>query len=171
MQTQRKNKIIFMIVVFALVVITALIAANNNSSKEADQQSSQSDQAKLNQEEDMTTVPDNLEQVVTKAIERQSLDNVYIVDVRTDQEWNEKHAQDAVHWGLVEHLEEGQMPPIEKDAEIYVYCRTGNRAGQAIKIMQENGYTNMTNIASLDDWIEAGGATSKGVDNDNQEED
>lgn len=117
---------------------------------------------------DMSVIPDDLEAAVTKAIERQSESNVVVVDVRTDEEWNESHAVDAFHWGLAEQLENGNLPPLGKNMEIYVYCRSGNRAGQAIKILQDAGYTNLTNIRGLEDWVTAGGTTTTGVDGDDQ---
>ncbi len=80
--------------------------------------------------------------------------------MRTDEEWEESHADGAVLWGLAKHLELGEFPPdIDKDAEIYIYCRSGRRSGIATEIMTEAGYDNVTNIGGLDDWIAAGGAT------------
>jgi len=113
---------------------------------------------------DMSAIPENLVEEVEKAISRQSMSNVVVLDVRTDEEWNELHAVDAVLWGLAEQLEDGNLPPLDKDMEIYVYCRTGRRAGVAIKILQEAGYTNLTNIRGLEDWVAAGGATTTGAD-------
>lgn len=113
---------------------------------------------------DMTAIPADLSGTIERAIERQELANVAIIDVRTDEEWNQEHVSGALHWGLVEHLENGELPPLSKDMEIYVTCRSGNRASQAILIMQEAGYTNLTNIGGLDDWKAAGGQTSFGVD-------
>jgi protein-S-isoprenylcysteine O-methyltransferase Ste14 len=72
---------------------------------------------------------------VEQAIERQSLDGVTIMDVRTDAEWNESHVEGALLFGLAERLEQGELPDLPKDTEIYIYCRSGNRAGQAITIL------------------------------------
>ncbi len=119
--------------------------------------------------EDMSVIPEDLDAEIAKAMERQSQDNVFVLDVRTDEEWNESHATGAVHWGLEEHLKQDELPDIDKDAEIYVYCRTGNRSGQAIKIMQTAGYTNLVNIGGLDDWVAADGATTSGIDDDDQQ--
>lgn len=111
---------------------------------------------------DMSPIANDLDGEVQKAISRQSSDNVVVLDVRTDAEWNEQHAEGAVHWN-VEKIKAGQMPPIAKDKEIYVYCRTGNRAQQAIAIMQENGFEDLTNIRGMTDWVAAGGPTESGI--------
>ena len=117
---------------------------------------------------DMSAIPDDLEAQVQKAISRQPMDNVIVLDVRTDEEWNTERATDAFHWGLAEHISKGELPPLGKNMEIYVYCRSGNRAGQAIKILEDSGYTNLTNISGLTDWKAAGGATITGFDTSDQ---
>jgi len=116
----------------------------------------------------MSAIPEDLNAEIAKAIERQSLENVFIIDVRTDEEWNELHAFGTMHWGLEEHIKQDEFPEIEKDAEIYIYCRSGNRSGQAIKIMQAAGYTNLVNLGGLDDWVAAGGETTTGIDGDDK---
>ncbi len=156
-----KNMKILMVVGVLVILLTGAIvlSQDEDSSPSADNSASVVD---------MSVIPDDINAEVTKAISRQSMANVVVLDVRTDEEWNELHATDAVHWGLVEHLENGEMPPLGQDMEIYIYCRSGNRAGQAIKIMQEAGYTNLTNIVGLDDWVAADGPTTSGVDGDDQ---
>ena len=141
----------------AVVGIVVLSGDSNETSTASESQTS-----------DMSAMPADLQGAIERAIARQSMENVYVLDVRTDAEWNEEHAAGAVHWGLVEHLENGEMPDIPLDAEIYVTCRSGNRAGQAIKIMQDAGFTNLTNIGGLTDWVSAGGATATGVDGSDQ---
>ncbi len=117
---------------------------------------------------DMSPVAADLGGAVSEAISRQSEENVVVLDVRTDEEWNESHAKDAVHWGLEEHISQGELPELDKDAEIYVYCQSGVRAAEAIKIMQDAGFTNLTNIRGLEDWVAGGGETVAGVDGDSQ---
>jgi len=115
---------------------------------------------------DMSKIASNLDEEIQNAMSRQSMPNVVVLDVRTDAEWAESHATDAVHWGLAEKLDKGQLPPLGKNMEIYVYCRSGARAEVAIKQLQEAGYTNLTNIRGLSDWVAADGATTSGFDDD-----
>lgn len=79
-----------------------------------------------------------------------------LIDVRTQEEWDEGHAPQAQRFELA-RLEAGELPDVPKDAKIYVYCRTGNRAGTAVTILEQAGYTDVTNIGGLDDWQAAGG--------------
>jgi phage shock protein E len=38
---------------------------------------------------------------------------------------------------------------VNKDQMIYLYCRTGNRSGEAEKALQRLGYTNAKNIGGI----------------------
>ncbi|MGB2358870.1 MAG: rhodanese-like domain-containing protein [Porticoccaceae bacterium] len=74
-----------------------------------------------------------------------------IIDVRTTSEWSAGHLESAQHLelGLVaEHI--GRLAE-RKDQAILVYCRSGNRSGQAKAILEELGYTNVTNAGGLED--------------------
>lgn len=161
----KKTNIIIAVCLCIAVGAVAYITANNNDTVATVSTKPTADQSIV---VDMSAIPDNLESTIQKAIERQPLDNVIVLDVRTDQEWNTLHAKDALHWGLVEKLERGELPPLDKDTELYVYCRSGNRSGQAIKLLENVGYTNLTNIGGLTDWTAAGGATTSGPDTSTQ---
>lgn len=79
-----------------------------------------------------------------------------LIDVRTQEEWDAGHAPQAEHFELA-RLEAGELPDVPKDATIYVYCRSGNRSGMAVEILERAGYTDVTNAGGLTDWQAAGG--------------
>lgn len=79
-----------------------------------------------------------------------------LIDVRTDAEWSDAHAATAIHFDVV-RLENGEMISLPKDSLIYLYCRTGHRAGNAKTILEQNGYTNVINLGGLSDWQAKGG--------------
>ena len=79
-----------------------------------------------------------------------------LIDVRTPEEFALEHAKDAANLPLAD-IEAGIYPQIAKDTAIYLYCRTGNRAGQAKTILEQAGFTNVTNIGGLVDWQTQGG--------------
>lgn len=72
------------------------------------------------------------------------------IDVRTDQEWEAGHLDGAVHFDLA-RLQNGELPSLPKDTPIALYCRSGNRAGQALQILEQNGFTNVRNAGALAD--------------------
>ncbi|MCU0667217.1 MAG: rhodanese-like domain-containing protein [Patescibacteria group bacterium] len=90
-------------------------------------------------------------QAVIKAEQGQA----YLYDVRTPEEFNQKHAQQAINFD-VELIKAGEYPDIPKDSTIYVYCRSGNRSAQATALLKQAGYTNVTDLGGLDQMEQAG---------------
>ena len=66
---------------------------------------------------------------------------VSIIDVRTQEEWATGHLQGAIRIGIADPDFRNQLEQLSKDGDYYIYCRSGNRAGQAIDIMRELGFT------------------------------
>ncbi len=80
-----------------------------------------------------------------------------LLDVRTEEERVEDgYAFGSTHFDSV-LLDEGQLPEIPKDKVVYVYCRSGSRAGAAKNILDEAGFVNVINIGGLVHWQDAGG--------------
>ena len=77
-----------------------------------------------------------------------------IIDVRTIEEWNAGHLATAQLLQLELVAESVGNLVADKDQEVYVYCRSGNRSGQAKIIMESLGYTNVTNAGGLGDASE-----------------
>ena len=72
-----------------------------------------------------------------KAIESKS---VQLVDVRTPEEFEEGHISNADNVDYLGDAFEKGIQKFDKSEPIYVYCRSGNRSGKAIKIMVELGF-------------------------------
>ena len=72
-----------------------------------------------------------------------------VIDVRTEAEWNTGHLEGALHieWQDVLKI----SSDVDKDEEIYLYCRSGNRSGKATKILLDAGYVNAKNAGSIFD--------------------
>jgi rhodanese-related sulfurtransferase len=82
---------------------------------------------------------------------------VTFLDVRDQQEVNLGKIPDAVHIsrGNLETKIEAVIP---RDAEVVIYCASGNRSAFAADTMQEMGYTNVCSLAGgFRGWAEAGG--------------
>ena len=70
-----------------------------------------------------------------------------VIDVRTEAEWKTGHLEGALH---IEWQDILKVPSdIQKDEEIFLYCRSGNRSGKATKILIEAGYVNAKNAGSI----------------------
>lgn len=86
--------------------------------------------------------------------------SAFLIDVRTESEWNSGHAKGAILFELSK-IQEGETPAVSKDAEIYLYCRSGSRSGVAKEILKKEGFTNVENLGGLSDWQSLGGEIEK----------
>ena len=79
-------------------------------------------------------------------------DNYIILDVRTKEEYQEKHIPGEVNLPN-EPIGTGDIPELPaKEQLILVYCRSGNRSKQAAKKLAALGYTNIIEIGGINDW-------------------
>ena len=79
-------------------------------------------------------------------------DNYLILDVRTKEEYQEKHIPGAVNIPN-ETIGTEEIPELPaKDQLILVYCRSGNRSKQAAKKLSALGYTNIIEFGGINDW-------------------
>lgn len=73
--------------------------------------------------------------------------NAFILDVRTEDEVAEGYIPGATNidfylgQGFIDALEN-----LDKSKNYYVYCRSGNRSGQACAIMNSIGFENTYNL-------------------------
>lgn len=90
---------------------------------------------------------------VEEAKEKIEARNVILVDVRTQEEYNEKHIDGAI---LIPNETITDTQPAElpdKDADILVYCRSGKRSSEAAKKLADMGYTNVYNmLGGINEW-------------------
>lgn len=73
------------------------------------------------------------------------------IDVRTEQEFEMGHLRDAINIPL--HTIPSNIDLIKNlDAEsIVFYCLSGNRSGQAVSFLKQNGMQNIYNGGSFDE--------------------
>jgi rhodanese-related sulfurtransferase len=68
-------------------------------------------------------------------------DYAEVIDVRTPEEWSSGHLAGAIRIGIADSDFAAQLETLDKGADYYIYCRSGNRAGQAIDFMESIGFT------------------------------
>jgi len=71
------------------------------------------------------------------------------IDVRSSGEFKESHVSTAVNIPYTDITKHIASLTTNKNAEIYLYCGSGRRAGIAQKDLQALGYTNVTNIGGI----------------------
>ena len=75
-----------------------------------------------------------------------------ILDVRTAQEYSEKHIPGAINIPN-ETIGTEDIPELpDKEQLILVYCRSGNRSKQASEKLVNLGYTNIVEFGGINDW-------------------
>ena len=75
-----------------------------------------------------------------------------ILDVRTAEEYSEKHITGAINIAN-ESIGTEDIPELpDKDQLILVYCRSGNRSKQASEKLVKLGYTNIVEIGGINSW-------------------
>lgn len=74
-----------------------------------------------------------------------------VIDVRTPEEFATGHLTGAVLMNFQDADFEDQIQALDKSANYFIYCRSGNRAGQAIEVMKQAGFTgNLLNAGSVE---------------------
>jgi phage shock protein E len=66
--------------------------------------------------------------------------DVTVIDVRTPEEFDEGHLEGATMIDLSAPDFADRVAELDPDQEYLVYCRSGNRSGQAVAIMSELGF-------------------------------
>jgi rhodanese-related sulfurtransferase len=82
---------------------------------------------------------------------------VVILDVRTPGEFAEGHIEGARLIDFQSGNFESEIAGLDKEATYAVYCRSGNRSGQAVAIMHDAGFHNVYNLeGGVIDWANEG---------------
>jgi rhodanese-related sulfurtransferase len=76
-------------------------------------------------------------------------EGAYLVDVRTPAEFAEGHVNGSVNIPLDNVVSE--LPKFKNKKNIIVFCRSGNRSGQAKSILEQNGITGVVNGGTWQD--------------------
>ena len=90
----------------------------------------------------------------------QSQPKLVILDVRTQQEYDEGHIERAILIPLNDL--KVRLGELSMSDDLLIYCRTGNRSSQAVSILKANGYTRIFHMKDgITTWIQAGYTVTK----------
>ncbi|MEL7660900.1 rhodanese-like domain-containing protein [Acetobacterium wieringae] len=78
--------------------------------------------------------------------------NLVILDVRTQEEYNEGHIENAVLIPDTEISAKSSTVLADSNQTILVYCRTGRRSAEAAKKLVDLGYSNIYDFGGIVDW-------------------
>lgn len=109
-------------------------------------------------EESLVDLPVTLD--VDTVASLQGRDDVYMLDVREQWEYDEGHIPE------ITLLPMGEIPnrlsEIPQDKTVIVTCRSGNRSGQVTDFLRQNGFDNVHNMdGGILAWEQAGYPVSR----------
>ena len=98
---------------------------------------------------------DNSYQQITQEEAKEMMDTqeVIVLDVREQNEYDSGHIPDAVLLpvGTIDEDTAAAVIP-EKESTVLVYCRSGNRSKTASSALSELGYTNIYEFGGINTW-------------------
>ena len=94
-------------------------------------------------------------QTEQSAVQPEKAKGVWI-DVRSAEEFNAGHLQDAVNIPHDQIHARIQAVSPDKNAPVNLYCRSGRRAEAALTELKNAGYTNVTNHGGYEDLVKKG---------------
>ncbi|MGM9911308.1 MAG: rhodanese-like domain-containing protein [Lacticaseibacillus absianus] len=80
--------------------------------------------------------------------EYQKTPNAKLIDVREEDEYAEGHIPASINIPLSK-IESAQGEITDLDTPLFVYCRSGNRSGQAVAWLKQAGYSKVKNIGGI----------------------
>ena len=80
-----------------------------------------------------------------------------LIDIRTPKEFNAGHIEGAQMIDFYSPDFKSQLTKLNKEQPVYIYCRSGNRTSQTVRIMQSMGFKEVVNLQyGINDWYRSG---------------
>ncbi|GAB5550125.1 MAG: hypothetical protein SangKO_098850 [Sandaracinaceae bacterium] len=85
-----------------------------------------------------------------------------LLDVRTHSEFAAGHLAGAFNVDVMAPDFQGQIAALDlpADGPVYLYCRSGNRSGQATEKLRQMGHAGAVNVGGFDVLAKAGAETA-----------
>lgn len=101
----------------------------------------------------LDSLPQNID--VETVYDLQDNPDVYLLDVREQEEYDEKHIPDINL--LPMSTIQNRLDEIPTDKTVIVTCRSGNRSDQVTQYLRANGFDNAHNMTGgINEWQSAG---------------
>jgi phage shock protein E len=84
-------------------------------------------------------------------------ENIVLIDIRTPEEYNEGHIENAINIDYYANDFSNQINSLDKEKTYYIYCRSGSRSGNALKIFEDLGFKEVYDLRhGINSWKENG---------------
>ncbi len=136
-----------LLTIFPIIVLVLILASCGGALETAERTQSDAPSTSL---EDLAPAVD-----VHTTYDLKDNEGVYLLDVREQHEYDEKHIPDITLLPMSEI--ESRLNEIPTDKEVIITCRSGNRSGQVAEFLRQNGFDNVHNMeGGIIAWEEAG---------------
>ena len=90
--------------------------------------------------------------------------NFVLLDIRTLGEFQQGHIEGASQLDFYSKDFKSELSKLEKEIPYLIYCRSGNRSGQALRMFNDLGFTNVQDLqGGIKSWVIAGNKLVKEV--------
>jgi rhodanese-related sulfurtransferase len=87
-------------------------------------------------------------------------DHLFVLDVRTPQEYAEGHVPGAVN--VPQEQLASRLAEVPKDKDVVIYCRSGRRSALAADVLAANGYSRLSHLeGDMNAWVAKGRPVEK----------
>lgn len=82
----------------------------------------------------------------------QNTSNAVLLDVRTPSEFNSQNIPGAINIDIMSYEFHDKVAELDKSKTYFIYCRSGNRSGQACHMMSELGFNTYNLVGGIGAW-------------------
>ncbi len=81
--------------------------------------------------------------------------NVQLVDVRTPEEYDAGHIDNAVNYNIIDsETFLKQIEDLNKETPVYLYCKMGGRSNRAAELLKGKGFVKIYDYSGgYNDWV------------------
>lgn len=99
---------------------------------------------------------------VAKYEQKMAEPEVQLIDVRTPEEFNEGHIENAVNINFMSDDFDANVANLDKEKPVMVYCKAGGRSAKAAARLKELGFTTITDLkGGISNWTSENKPTVK----------
>lgn len=92
----------------------------------------------------------NANQDYNKLVQQLKKGEVYLIDVRTPEEYNEGNLEYSQNIDYKGGDFKNNLNKLDKKKPVYVYCRSGNRSGKSLDSLKALGFSKYYNIGGFE---------------------
>jgi rhodanese-related sulfurtransferase len=83
--------------------------------------------------------------------------NIVLIDIRTKPEFEAGHIEGALMIDFYANKYIDNLKELDRTKTYIIYCRSGNRTGQTLQVMQQLGFENTSDLHhGIKSWVAAG---------------